>query len=224
MGKLVFVTSIIKPGRCLLRRLINATLGENNPQARRYISPHIKEDLRLWLSFFKDFNGQQVMKKRFGYHADSINLGTDSCKAGYAGTFGSKWFYGSFPDAWKKRDIKVLELYPIFLLIEVFGHLLKDSKVTFVCDNITIVDSINKYSSSSKEIMSLLRPLILKLLHLNIIFKAIHIQGKSNKLCDALSRGQTSPALLQRHGMEKSPTPVPARLRPANFAPWGGSL
>ena len=157
------------------------------------------------------------MRPKIEYSSQLINLGSDSCKSGYAGTYGSNFFFGSFPKAWQKFDIALLELFPMVLLIKIYGHKLKNSKVQFSCDNSSIVHVINNMSSKNSKIMSLLRPMILALLEYNISFKAVRVAGKTNVLCDRLSRGQVSAKLLLRFGMAQSPTTVPQRLRPENW-------
>ena len=142
---------------------------------------------------------------------------TDSCKTDYEGTFKNEFIQGTFPDAWQSVDIQVLELYPIFLLVHMFAHKLRNSKVTFHCDNAAVVLSINKQSSRNKLVMTILRPLILLLLKHNVTFFAKHIPGLSNVLCDRLSRFQVTSELLHQQGMRPLPTPVPQRLRPQNF-------
>jgi hypothetical protein len=55
-------------------------------------------------------------------------------------------------------------------------------------DNQSVVHIINKKSSKSVRVMSLVRHLVLSTLHYNIMIKALHIYGISNKIDDALSR------------------------------------
>ena len=165
--------------------------------------------MKIWLNFFDNFNGKQIINKEITYSSSEINLGSDSSKIGYAGTYGSKYFYGPFPEGWKIKEIKLLELYPIFLLVQMFGNKWKGARICFECNNKTIVDVINKMACRNDEIMALLRPMILTLLSNNTSFRAVHVKGKENTLCDLLSRAQVPRLLWVRHGMEPAPTPVP---------------
>ena len=217
IGKLVFVASIIRVARAFLRRLINVTMGKTKPNMILFIDDYIKKDLKMWLMFFNYYNGQNVIVRQFNYSSEAINLGSDASKSGFAGTYGSKFFYGSFPESWKAYDIKVLELFPIFLLVELFGHKLRNSCIIFHCDNKTIVDVINKQSSKSTKVMALLRPMVLVLLRNNIMFQALHVPGKENILNDKLSRNKVTPQLLAQFGMDTTPVAVPRHLLPQNF-------
>ena len=143
---------------------------------------------------------------------------SDSSKTGYGACFGKKYLYGTFPISWQSFDIQVLELYPIFLLVHMFFTQLSNHHVIFHCDNLAIVHTINNMTSKCKPVMYLLRPMILIFLKHNIIFKAVHIPGARNLICDALSRQKAPWDLLAQAGIDYSPTPVPSLLRPHNFS------
>ena len=217
IGKLVFVTSIINVGRCFLRRLIDLKIGKKHPATKIPLNNSAKEDIDLWLNFFKRFNGKSFIMTKPKLSSFSLHCYTDSCKTGYAGVFGKKFIVGSFPSQWQKLDIKVLELYPIFLLVKIFASKFANTSVVFHSDNETIVHVINSQTSKDKTIMKLLRPMILTFLNYNISFTAMHIPGKLNILSDRLSRGQVSKIFLQRHGMDPVPVTVPMHLLPVNF-------
>ena len=93
-----------------------------------------------------------------------------------------------------------------------FGHLMANSSIIFLCDNKAVVEIINKQSSKDKTIMNLVRPLVLKLISHNILFVAKHIEGKRNILADKISRFQATPELLAQYNMNPQPTPVPVQL------------
>ena len=217
IGKLQFSTSVIPVGKCFLRRLYNATIGIKKPNHYINVSSEMKEDLSLWYTFLRNYNGITIITPRNVINSCDIHLYSDSCKYGYGGTFEDEFICGSFPIVWHKFSIEVLELYPIFLLLHVFIQKLSNTKVIFHCDNISIVHIINKQSSRCKIIMKLLRPMILTMLNNNISFSAIHIPGHKNKLCDVLSRSQITPETLARYGMKRSPTDIPFHLLPQNL-------
>jgi hypothetical protein len=63
-----------------------------------------------------------------------------------------------------------------------------NKKIIFNIDNQSVVHIINKKSSKSVRVMSLVRHLVLSTLQYNIMIKALHISGISNKIADSLSR------------------------------------
>ena len=217
IGKLQFSTVIITCGRCFLRRLYNGTIGKTSPHSRILITDCMKADLKIWLEFLESYNGKSIISPLPVASSQELHFYTDSSKSGYGGTFNKSYILGIFPTAWKALDIQFLELYPIFLLVMTFSTNLKNSSLTFHCDNLAIVHIINNQTSKSPKIMSLLRPLVLELLKNNINFKAMHIPGLQNTLCDALSRQQVSRSLLRQYGMVDDPTPVPWNLLPHNW-------
>ena len=217
IGKLQFVVNVITAGRCFIRRLINLTVGKRHPAQRIIIDETIREDLSMWLNFFRNYNGKNLIQHQFVTNSIALHFYTDSCKSGYGGTFGRKYICGLFPEAWYQYDIQILELYPIYVLLHLFAKDLANSSVEFYCDNLAVVQIMNKQTSRSPTIMRLLRPMICTMLKFNISFKSVHIPGIYNNLCDALSRSQVTESLLRTHGLECHPTPLPQWMRPQNL-------
>jgi len=65
--------------------------------------------------------------------------------------------------------------------------------------------------------MIIVRKIVLLLLKYNVHLTVVHIPGKSNTLCDKISRQQVTPQLLSFHNMNLTPHPVPSVIRPQNF-------
>ena len=217
IGKLQFATTIVKSGRPFLRRLYDLTLQATKPHHYIRLTKSVKHDLDIWFHFLEHYNGKTMIRKLLGTDSHSIHLYTDASKFAFGGTYGTYWIQGTWPTNWQTQDITVLELYPIFLLVKMFEHKLVNSSITFHCDNSAIVDIINKQTSKHSTIMNILRPLVLTLLLHNITFKAEHIPGVQNTLCDAISRLQVTTAILQQYGMRTQPHPIPDDLKPDNF-------
>lgn len=216
-GKLQFATAVVAPGRAFLRRMYDHTIGIKKPWHFIRITQAIKEDLNTWLQFLEHYNGITVIKHSPSVSASDLHLYSDASKYGYGATFGTRWFQGVWPTSWQGHDITVLELYPILMLVATFAHKITNSRIIFHCDNQAIVAVINKQSSKCKKIMQLVRPLVLTLLQSNIHFRAVHIPGVRNTLCDLLSRSQATPEVLQSFGMQPAPTPVATHVHPSNF-------
>ena len=144
---------------------------------------------------------------------------TDGSKSGYGGTFGNHFIQGTFPPDWSLVNIAVLELYPIFALVHIFGPQLANSQVIFHSDNEAVVFILNNKTSKDTMIMKLLRPLVLVLTKQNIIFRSVHIPGVKNIVRDHLSSYQADASFLGHHALDASPTPVPTMICPANWKP-----
>ena len=53
-----------------------------------------------------------------------------------------------------------------------------------------LVNIVNKRTSKSKRVMSLVRPIVLYTMRYDIQFKTKHIEGTNNQIADSLSRFQ----------------------------------
>ena len=123
----------------------------------------------------------------------NLNFFIDSSNLGFGACFGNQYVQGKFPNKWKipKRDIQFLELYPIYLMVELFAPQLVHMSFTFVTDNLALAGSINKQSSRNKYVMRLLRPMVLVLMKNDILFSAeTKMSRLKNTFCDKLSRFQ----------------------------------
>ena len=217
IGKLQFATTIIKVGRPFLRRLYDLTYHVAKPFYMVRISKEAKEDLRMWLDFLRGYNGKTILYQPSIAESNAINLFSDASGLGFGGMYGYNWVQGKWPDHWASLNIAVLELYPIVLLLQLFGQKMANTMVLFHCDNAAIVEVINKQTSKSKQIMQLLRPLILVMLKHNIRFRSQHLSSASNYVADAISRFQETPKLLQEAGLKLSKTAVPYHLLPESY-------
>ena len=189
IGLLNFTCAVVLPGRPFLRRLINITCGLKSPWHHANLNKGVKEDLRVWLDFLKNYNGKCFFLQEKCLNSLELNLITDSCKFGYAGIFQNSYFYGSFPVWWQLQNITLLELYPIVLAVEIWVESFRNRKVLFHTDNKALVSVINKQTSREHLVMILIRRLVLFCLKNNIVVSAVHVVGSLN-IADPLSRFQ----------------------------------
>ena len=57
IGSLNFATRVIDPGRPFLHRLIKSTMGVNKPHHHLKVTNSMRQDLEMWLNFFKNYKG-----------------------------------------------------------------------------------------------------------------------------------------------------------------------
>ncbi|XP_060562711.1 uncharacterized protein LOC132722259 isoform X1 [Ruditapes philippinarum] len=199
IGSLNFCCRAIPAGRPFCRRLINATCGVSKSFHRLRVNTGIKRDLRMWLSFFENHNGISAFHDRFWVSNEEVQLYTDSAGGlgcGFGIFYCNHWCQAKWPKAWHERNITsnitVLELFPIWIAINIWGKELMNKKIKFYCDNEAVVHILNTLTSKSELVMCIVRALTLKCLKFNILLKAKHIPGSRNEICDALSRFQAT--------------------------------
>ena len=78
-----------------------------------------KADLGLWKSFLDDFDGRSFFRSDDWLPSNLLNLYTDA--AGFGAIFVNFWFYGPWPEEWKKLNIVVLEFFPIRSSVSTYG-------------------------------------------------------------------------------------------------------
>ena len=222
IGCLQFATSVIVPGKAFIRRLIDRTFGVSVPFHYVTLNQEAKKDLDMWQKFFRFHNGKTIFITQT-LTSDDIQLYTDASKLACSAILDKQWFVVKFPIQWQSRNIAFLELYPFVLALHIFGIKMCNRHVIFHCDNKAICDIINKLTSKDKEIMVLVRSLVLVCMQYNVRFCSLHLTSKQNFRADKLSRLQVSRELLSSWGMNLQPHRVPTQLLPGNFKDlWQG--
>ena len=89
-----------------------------------------------------------------------------------------------------KGSIEYLELYTVTARILAWIEQFCNKGVYIFCNNQSVVDIINKSSSSYKNCMVLIRMITLQGLKCNVRIYARHRRGIHNKISDAISRGK----------------------------------
>jgi len=214
IGLLNFACQVVLPGRPFLRRLIDLTIGVQKPHFFIRVNQEVKRDLCIWLKFLNQFNGKAFFLQEKRLWSPHINLYTDaSGSIGFAGIYGSRWFYGKWQTPQDKTNIAVLELYPIVLAVQMYGSSMANHAITFVSDNEAVVAVINKTTSKHKQIMALVRTLVSACLKYNILFNSRHLPGVDNTLADSLSRFQVDQFKRLAPWARDQPDPVPQHLQ-----------
>lgn len=218
IGLLNFTCSVVLPGRTFLRRMINVTVGVRRPTHLIRLKRDMKGDLNMWLQFLNHFNGKSFFLDFIWVSSVTLHLYTDSSGSlGYGAVFGHKWFNGEWPIKWKSKNIIVLEMFPIVLSVRIWADNLANRCVIFHTDNQALAEVINKKTTKDRELLVLVRALVLSCLRHNILFRAIHLPGILNTKADALSRLQVDKFKSLDQDADQEPTIVPPHLLPENW-------
>ncbi|KAK3097748.1 hypothetical protein FSP39_012785, partial [Pinctada imbricata] len=226
VGKLIFFFSkALRGSRAFNRRFYDATIGVSKPNHHIRITQSLREDLKVWLQFLNNFNGITHFPNKDWESSDTLSLFTDSAGSHDLGCgcfFNGKWMFMQWPPHLEScdiiKDIIFLELIPFVLAIEVWGKFLRNRRVYFNVDNEALVAILNKQSSKSKRVMSLLRPLVLALMNYNTTFKARHIEGANNVIADSISRKQWDRFRKLEPNADQRPETVPPLFRDRIFS------
>ena len=222
VGKLNFFSKAIPGSRAFNRRFYNAMLGNYQPYHHINITKSMRLDLQIWLEFLTNFNGVIYFPDSEWSSQETLQLFTDSsgtASLGCGAYFRGQWVHLQWPTNWAGtailRNVTFLELVPIVLAFTIWAPALKNKKIILHIDNLALVHILNKQSSSSYHVMSLIRPLMLVNLTYNIQFKAQHIPGKHNSIADAISRQQWCRFRDLAPTADHQPQAVPASFRNA---------
>ena len=182
VGKLSFAAAVV-PARAFLRRLISYIHTVNSPFILITLKPEVQKYVHTWLEFLSKYNGVTFFRSLRVLPFHHLDMGSDASVQGYGAVFGCNWIQEEFPQHWQKTFRKkhigspTLELYPVLVLIGIFGPYLRNSSILFHSDNQGVVDIVNKQSSSFPIIMTIVRKLVLYTVKYNINLRSEHIKG-----------------------------------------------
>ena len=97
IGRLQFATCVVQGGRCFIRRLHDKLRGPYKPNRRVWISSAMKQDLRIWETFLRNFNGKALLNFSPRLPPASVSIATDASLIGYGGHWGAKFITGQVP-------------------------------------------------------------------------------------------------------------------------------
>lgn len=118
--------------------------------------------------------------------SDTLHLFTDASNLGFGGYLHNQWFSEAWPECWKKFHITIKELLPIVVALEIWAAELADIYLMFHSDNEAVVHISNQQTCKDKDIMILVRRLVVHAMSYNILFQAVHVTGLNNVLADKL--------------------------------------
>ena len=137
-----------------------------------HLTQEARKDLAVWKLFLDNFNGVSLCLPNTWTSSNCIWLYSDASGSGFAAVLGSRWFQGSFPSSWAHVSIVVKELLPIVLVVRLWAPFLANSRILFMCDNMSVVSVINSQTSRDVSVVQLLRELVVACMRHNIQFSA----------------------------------------------------
>ena len=128
------------------------------PSHRKKLSAAFRSDLHWWHVFVTHWNGVSFLHFTPSGSAPDCHIETDASGSWRCGAwFCCHWLQYKWPADWAEIGIMAKELTPILFSCVVWGITLSRRRIEFKCDNLALVEVINKGSSKDKLVMHLLR-------------------------------------------------------------------
>lgn len=107
--------------------------------------------------FVGRYNGKAILMQELVSN-DDLELFTDASGAiGFGAFFQGQWCAGEWPDKWREAgflsNLALLELFPIVMATEVWADRLQNRRVRFRCDNLGVVQAINRQTANSPPVV-----------------------------------------------------------------------
>ena len=193
-GFLNFLGKAVVPGRAFTRRLYNveekALQKDMNKHHHIPVTAEMRMDLEIWLTFlqhpsiyarkFMDLDPKAISTEVDFYTDASANE-----NLGCGGICDSEWFIQQWDEKFikiAKPSINYLELYAMTVAIINWIHKFKNQRVYIFCDNMSVVQMVNKTSSKCKNCMVLIRIIVLQALKHNVKINVKHVPGKQKQV------------------------------------------
>jgi len=167
IGLLSFCSRAIISSRPFIRRFYEV-LAEVRVKKTHFsvrVNSGMRYDVQMWLDILEKFSGVCFIATSEWLTNESLQLFTDSsgnADLGCGACFRGRWVQFKWPCSWSGtnilKDITLLELVPIVLALSMWSSHFMNNKIIFRVDNKALTDILNKRTSKSKRIMSLLRP------------------------------------------------------------------
>ena len=192
------------------------------------VDQELRTDCAMWLAFLDldsvtRFCRPFIDLKKIVVASD-VNLYSDSSanqNLGFGGVYNNaEFFFGQWEKHYIEQyqpSIEYLELYAVCVGLFIWMENFTNRRILIHCDNMSVVNIINKTTSSCRNCMSLVQLLVSLSLRYNTRVFAQHIFGKNNNLSDSLSRLRfTRFWKLAPPTMQDSPRKLPDCLWPAS--------
>ena len=209
IGKLGHICKVVRPGRMFSRRLIDLSTTVQRSHHHITLNREARADIQWWLDFLPHWTAKSMIPPSLRIMSSDLLLHSDASDVGFGALFGTHWIQGAWPKSDFKASIDYRELFAITAAALTWGQHWEGLRIVFVTDNKPISQVWDSGSSSSKPLMSLIRPLYLFAAKTGFSISFKHIFGIYNPLADALSRFQMQKFFSLMPEADKTPTELP---------------
>ena len=157
IGKLIFLSRVIRPGRVFLRRLISLSTKAKKLFHKVRLSAEAQLDIVWWTKCANSWNGKSVFYEDRWLTSVDLSMYTDASGFGIGAVLGRRWLFSPLSCAEATRSIAWRELWAVLVACATWGAELTGQRVLIFCDNESVVSIVNTGSSRCPLVMSLVR-------------------------------------------------------------------
>ena len=195
-GHLNFICKSVIPGRAFTRRLYFSTAKVLKPHHHIRLTKILKADLEMWLTFLShpSVYCRSFLDMTHTLTAEDVLMYSDASrnpKLGCGAFCQRDWMVQQWDHSFiqeREPSIAYLELFAVLTAVKLWLNRFRNKRIVLFCDNISVVHMINKNTSNCPNCLILIRLLVLESMRLNVRVYAKHVDTKSNRAADLLSR------------------------------------
>ena len=122
VGKLSFVSRVVRPGRTFVRRLIDLSKTARYLHYRIHLTKAARADIRWWELYLPTWNGISVFYDASWTSNIDISMWSDASDWGMGACYNNSWIYERFNDHLKCHSIAWRELYALVKAAATWGR------------------------------------------------------------------------------------------------------
>lgn len=208
VGLLQHATKVVRCGRTFVARMYATAAKVKQLHFFTRLNKEFRSDIAWWHTFIHCWNGLSMLRNVQLPYAFTIY--TDASGSWGCGAFMvGQWLQWKWSSKWAFQGIMAKELVPIVLSCIVWGPQLSKQSVLILCDNLSLVNAVNKGTSKDPLVMHLLRCLWFFTAYFDVALTANHIPGASNTTADQLSRNSMPSFFALNPDASRAPIPLP---------------
>ena len=146
------------------------------------LTKEARADMQWWIDFLPSWNRRSIIPGPIFIYSTGLQLFTDASSIGFGAIYKNTWIQGQWNDTQKLMSIDFKEMFAIVAAALVWGTNWKGKSITFITDNLPIMELWRSGSTPSAPIMALVRNLCLIAARLEFSVSLKHISGANNPI------------------------------------------
>ena len=190
-GKLQFTSLCVRLGRVFVSRLYDRIAQIEEGQIVR-LNEDIKKDLFWWTVFLDRYNGVSFMW--LDQVEGEMAFATDATLSGIGGFYKDEFFSEEIEDVrilQGSKNIAHMEMLALTIALKIWIVQLKMKRLIIECDNIAVLEVINRGKAKDKLLQKFLREIAYITANYQCQIKIKYIKSELNLIPDMLSRYHT---------------------------------